>query len=143
MADKKPAKAVGPDAIMAPAEMKQILAQSKRGTPVNCAIGLTKDKDGVILVHKKRPPKKLLAELKKEAATASLALDVGTLRFGRAEVDVDVDPGLLKLVVNKDAPGAMRPKLLAQLRTHREITASRRLLVRRYDIVPFAVKLVS
>jgi hypothetical protein len=116
MADKKAPKAVGPDAIMAPAEMKPILALSKRGTPISCAIALTKEKEGVILLHKKLKPKKLLAELKKEAADAGLALDPTTLRFGRAEVDVDVDPGLLTLIVNKDAPGAMRPKLLEQVR---------------------------
>jgi hypothetical protein len=116
MADKKAAKAAGPDAIMAPAEMKPILALSKRGTPISCAIALTKEKEGVILLHRKLKPKKLLAELKKEAADAGLALDATTLRFGRAEVDVDVDPGLLTLIVNKDAPGAMRPKLLEQVR---------------------------
>jgi hypothetical protein len=116
MADKKSAKVAGPDAIMAPAEMKPILALSKRGMPISCAIALTKEKEGVILLHKKLKPKKLLAELKKEAADAGLALDATTLRFGRAEVDVDVDPGLLTLIVNKDAPGAMRPKLLEQVR---------------------------
>jgi hypothetical protein len=116
MADKKSAKAAGPDAIMAPAEMKPILALSKRGTPISCAIALTKEKEGVILLHKKLKPKKLLAELKKEAADAGLALDATTLRFGRAEVDVDVDPGLLTLIVNKDAPGAMRLKMLEQVR---------------------------
>jgi hypothetical protein len=116
MAEKKAAKAAGPDAIMAPAEMKPILALSKRGTPISCAIALTKEKEGVILLHKKLKPKKLLAELKKEAADAGLALDTTSLRFGRAEVDVDVDPGLLTLIVNKDAPGVMRPKLLEQVR---------------------------
>jgi hypothetical protein len=116
MADKKAAKAAGPDAIMAPAEMKPILALSKRGTPISCAIALTKEKEGVILLHRKLKPKKLLAELKKEATDAGLALDATTLRFGRAEVDVDVDPGLLTLIVNKDAPGPMRPKLLVQVR---------------------------
>jgi hypothetical protein len=116
MADKKATKAVGPDAIMAPAEMKPILALSKRGMPISCAIALTKEKEGVILLHRKLKPKKLLAELKKEAADAGLALDATTLRFGRAEVDVDVDPGLLTLIVNKVAPGAMRPKLLEQVR---------------------------
>jgi hypothetical protein len=116
MVDKRAAKAAGPDAIMAPAEMKPILALSKRGTPISCAIALTKEKEGVILLHKKLKPKKLLAELKKEAADAGLALDTTSLRFGRAEVDVDVDPGLLTLIVNKDAPGVMRPKLLEQVR---------------------------
>ena len=116
MPDKKAAKAAGPDAIMAPAEMKPILALSKRGTPISCAIALTKEKEGVILLHKKLKPKKLLAQLKKQAADAGLVLETTTLRFGRAEVDVDVDPGLLTLIVNKDAPGTMRPKLLEHVR---------------------------
>ena len=78
MPDKKAAKADGPDAIMAPAEMKPILALSKRGTPISCAIALTKEKEGVILLHKKLKPKKLLAELKKEAADAGLVLETTT-----------------------------------------------------------------
>jgi hypothetical protein len=116
MADKNAAKAGGPDAILAPAEMKPILALSKRGKPISCAIGLTKEKECVILLHKKLKPKGLLSELKKEAAAAGLTLDATSLRFGRAEVDVDINPGLLTLIVNKDAPGIMRPKLLERVR---------------------------
>ncbi|HME22297.1 MAG TPA: hypothetical protein VKI44_13310 [Acetobacteraceae bacterium] len=114
--DKKGSKAATPDDIMAPAEMKSILALSKRGAPVSCAIALTTDKEGVILLDKKRKPKKLLAELKKTATDAGLTLDMPSMRFGRAVVDIDTNPSLLSLVVNKEAPGAMRPRLLEHVK---------------------------
>jgi hypothetical protein len=73
MADKKS----GPTAedIMSPAEMKPLLTKSKQG-PVSCAIGLTKSKEGIILLDIKLKPKQLLAELKKKAAKLKLELDV-------------------------------------------------------------------
>ena len=117
MAEKKGGKKpASPDDIMAPAELKAILAQARRGNPASCAIGLTKDKDGVILLDKRRKPKQLLAELKKQAAGAGLELDGPSLRFGRAMVDTDTDAGLLTLSINKDAPAAMRPKLLEHIK---------------------------
>lgn len=112
----KDAKQSGPDDIMDPKEMKPILAESKRGRPAACAIALTKDKDGVILLDKRKKPKKLLAELKKQAGDLGLELETTTLRFGRAVVDADTDPKLLSLTVNKEAPGAMRPRLLEQIK---------------------------
>ena len=54
MADKKAAKGASPDDIMTPADMKPMLAMSKRGDPASCAIALTKDKDGVILLDKRK-----------------------------------------------------------------------------------------
>jgi len=96
--------------------MKPMLAMSKRGDPASCAIALTKDKDGVILLDKRKKPKKLLAELKKTAAGIGLELETTTLRFGRAVVDPDTDAKLLSLTVNKEAPGAMRPRLLEQIK---------------------------
>ncbi len=116
MADKKGAKAAGPDAIMALAEIKPVLALSKRGAPISCAIALTKEKEGDILLHRKLKPKQPAAELKKEDAGAGRTLEATSLRFGRAEVDVEVNPGLLTLIVNKDAPWALRAKLLEQVR---------------------------
>ena len=50
MADKQGGKQAGPDDIMSPADMKPILASAKRGASARCAIGMTKDKDGVILL---------------------------------------------------------------------------------------------
>jgi hypothetical protein len=113
MVDKK--SGPGADEIMSPAEMKPLLAKSKQ-EPVSCVIGLTKNKDGVVLLDKKMKPKQLLAELKKKAAKIKLELDAPSLRFGRAHVDTEQDSGLVQFVVNKDAGGAMRPKLLEHLK---------------------------
>jgi hypothetical protein len=101
---------------MSPADMKPILAMAKRGDPVSCAIGLTSAKDGVILLDKKRRPKALAAELKKKAAGLGLDLDATSLRFGIAQVDGEADARLLTFVVNKDAPGAMRARLMEQVK---------------------------
>jgi hypothetical protein len=104
------------DDIMASSDMKPILALAKRGNPVSCAICLSKDKDGVILLDKKRKPKKVLADLKKQAGTVGLELEVPSLRFGRVVVDTDVDAQLVTFTINKDASGAMRPKLLERVK---------------------------
>jgi hypothetical protein len=100
---------------MSAAEMKPLLMLSKRN-PVNCAIALTKEKDGVILLDKKGKPRKLMAQLKKAAGDAGVALDMQTIRYGTAGVDTDVDAGLVSFKVNKEAPGTMRPKLLQTLK---------------------------
>ena len=99
------------DSIMTPGKMKPILAISKQ-EPVQAAIGLTTDGEGLILLHKKMKPKKVLATLRAEAAKAKLQLNGASLRFGRALVDTDYDPGMVRFFVNKDAPGNMRVKLL-------------------------------
>jgi hypothetical protein len=110
---KKPA---GADEIMSPGEMKPILALAKRGNPAACVIALTKDKEGVILLDKRKKPKKLLADMRKQAGILGLELETTTLRFGHAVVDADEDASLLTFTVNKDAPGAMRPKLLERIK---------------------------
>lgn len=100
--------------LMSAAELKPLLMQSKR-KPVSCVIGMTKDKQGVLLLDKKVKPRKLLAEAKTRARSAGLELDLVSLRFGRASVDA-ADSGTVQFVVNKDAPGALRPKLVEKLR---------------------------
>jgi hypothetical protein len=109
MADKKGGPAT--DNIMSPAEMKPLLMLSKR-EPVSAVVGMTKDRDGVILLSRRIKPKKLLAQLKTDARKAKVELDLTSLRFGKAEVDTDKDSGLVMFTVNKDAPGALRMKLL-------------------------------
>lgn len=108
------AKAPEPE-IMSPAEMKPLLMLSKR-QPVNCAIGLTKDKDGVILLDKKAKPRKLIAMIKSEAKSKGIILDIASLRFGRAEVDTEVNSSLVQFIVNKEVAGTLRPKLLESLK---------------------------
>jgi hypothetical protein len=109
MADKRTGPAT--DSIMSPAEMKPLLMMSKR-EPVNAVIGMTKDHEGIILLSKRIKPKKLLAQLKADARKSKIELDVTSLRFGKAEVDADKDSGLVMFTVNKDAPSALRMKLL-------------------------------
>jgi hypothetical protein len=99
------------DKIMKPAGMKVLLSRSKT-EPVQAAIGVTVEGDGIILLDKKMKPKKVLAQLKKEAAAANIKLQPSTLRFGKAEVDTDYDPGMVRFFINKEAPGNMRVKLL-------------------------------
>lgn len=117
MVDKKGAKhEAGPDDIMSAAELKQILLAAKRGNDIGCAIAMTKDKDGIILADKHHKPKKLMAEMRKKAASLGLELENTSLRFGRAMVDAEKDSSLLSIKVNKDAPAALRPKLLAHIK---------------------------
>src|SRR5208337_1526703 len=65
-----------------------------------------------ILLHKRLRPKKLLAQLRADARKAKVELDTASLRFGKAEVDGDYDPSMVRFFVNKEAPGALRLKLL-------------------------------
>ena len=69
--------------LMSPGEMKPLLLLSKK-QPISCAIGMTRDKAGVILLDKKAKPRKMLGMLKKKAALAKLDLDMGNCRFGQA-----------------------------------------------------------
>ncbi|HET6605947.1 MAG TPA: hypothetical protein VFG62_04725 [Rhodopila sp.] len=112
-----PAKNKGPasDIIMAPDKMKPLLALSKQ-EPVQAAIGLTSDGDGLILLHKKMKPKKVLATLRAEAGKAKLQLNNASMRFGRAEVDPEYDASMVRFFINKEAPGNMRIKLLDVVR---------------------------
>ena len=105
------AKAPASDLIMTPDKMKPILAVSKH-EPVQAAIGLTADGDGLLLLDKKAKPKKVLSMLRAAAAKAKLQLNAASLRFGRAEVDTEYDSALVRLFINKDAPGTMRIKLV-------------------------------
>ena len=99
-----------PDDIMAPAQMKPLLALSKR-EPVNAAMGITADKLGVLFLHKLMKPKKALAELRTQAKKIQLGIESPSLRFGTAEVDPEVDSALVRFRINKEPPGVLGPKL--------------------------------
>ncbi|HBK07792.1 MAG TPA: hypothetical protein DDZ81_18395 [Acetobacteraceae bacterium] len=94
---------------MAAGKMKPLLARHK---PVGAAIGLTAEGEGVILLHRKAKPKKVMAMLKAAAGKEKLKLDNASLRFGRAMVDPAYDPGMVRFFINKAAAGSMRMKLL-------------------------------
>lgn len=80
------------------AELKRLLIRSKK-EPVNCAIGLSKDGVPKIKVDKLKQPRACLAELTKNNA------GLKTPSFGSVHVDVDDDPKLVILTLNKPAPG--------------------------------------
>lgn len=81
------------------ADLKKLLLRSKE-EPVNCALGLGKDKQAIILVSKIKQPRALLKELEQQAGGALLSPC-----FGTAMVDADDDPKRVVLTVNKAAGG--------------------------------------
>ncbi len=97
--------------IMASAELKQLLAKSKK-EPLSAAIALTNDEEGIILLDKKKKPKGVRSLLIKEAAKNKVGLNKQSIRFGRAEVDTDYDAGMVRFFIDKEAPGKMRQKLV-------------------------------
>ena len=64
------ANAPASEAIMAVAKIKPLLALSKK-EPVQAAIGLTTDGEGVILLDKKASPRKVASMLKANAENGS------------------------------------------------------------------------
>ncbi|HLY58447.1 MAG TPA: hypothetical protein VKS60_22990, partial [Stellaceae bacterium] len=117
MPANKGKKVPEPDDVMSPAELRPILALAKHGNPVACAIGLTKTKEGVILVDKRLKPKKVRDLLKKQASSVGLELDNISVRFGRALVNSDASGGgTLIISVNKEAPPALRLNLRPYLK---------------------------
>jgi hypothetical protein len=105
------AKAPASDSIMTPEKMRPLLAMSKH-EPVQAAIGMTNDGEALILLDKRAKPRRVLAMLRGDAAKAKLAVNAASLRFGRAEVDPDYDPAMVRFFVNKETPGVTRVRLL-------------------------------
>ena len=101
--------------VMSAAELKPLLRLSRR-RPVSCAICMTKDREGVVLLNRRMKPRKVMAELRRQATAASMGLNTSSIRFGRATVDGASDSTMVRFTVNKAAPGAMRIALLEQLR---------------------------
>ena len=101
-----------PSELIMPAdELKSLLIRSKR-EPVSAAIALTNEGEGLILLDRKARPGKLAGTLRTAAAKAKLSVNVSTVRFGRAEVDIDQDAGLVCFYLSKEAPASMRAKLV-------------------------------
>jgi methylglyoxal synthase len=90
-------------------EMKRLLMKSKK-EPVNCAIGQGSDPSiGLLMLDRIKGPKAVEKELTKEIP------DARNTRFGRAEVDVDEDPKLVKIFINKPI-ASMARKLVKTLK---------------------------
>jgi hypothetical protein len=115
-AGKDEEDAASPDDIMSPSEMKPILSKAKRGGTVFFVVGMTSDKEGLVLLDRRRAPKALVTALRKQATELGLEVNLTSLRFGTATVDPKVDAKLVTLAVNKDAGGALRQALLDQFK---------------------------
>lgn len=109
------AKGGNAGALMSAAELKPLLHVARQ-KPVNCAVAMSKDKVGLIVLHRRTKPKKLLAELKAQAKAGGITLDTTSLRFGHVSVDGASDSGMATFTVNKPAPGPMKRALLEQVR---------------------------
>jgi hypothetical protein len=109
--EARKAKAPAVDCITAPDKMKPLLALSKRES-VNAAIALTGNAEAVIFLDKKARPRQVAALLRASAGKAKIALNPLSVQFGRAEVDPDYGPAMVRFFLNKDSPGTMRPKLV-------------------------------
>lgn len=83
------------------AELKKLLVKSKK-EPVNCAVGTGKDAQALIMLHKIKQPRALAKELEKEFG------EVKNPRWGTAFVDIDDNPKLVILTLNKPSPGVAR-----------------------------------
>ena len=99
--------AVAPNTGMKKAEMRKLLERSK-DEPVTCAVGQG-DSGGLMLLDKRKPGRALETALKEEFP------DARNTRFGTAFVDVDDNPKLVKLTLNKPVTG-MAKRLIKTLK---------------------------
>ena len=82
-------------------ELKKLLIRSKK-EPVNCAVGVAADGSAVIMLDKIKQPRAVFKKMEEEYG------DIKNGRWGTAEVDVDADPKLVILTINKAASGLAR-----------------------------------
>ena len=103
----------GGGGLMPPAELRAALKKADtRGKPSSCVVGLTRDKQAVILVDHLPKPRKLLAQVKGQGQAGGLDLDVPSLRFGR----VSVSGRQVDITVNKAVAPALELKLRPVMR---------------------------
>lgn len=84
--------------------LKKLLLRSRR-EKVNCAMAQGDAESGglgLILMHRAKPPKAVLTDLKKQFPTAR------TPCFGTASIDMDLDPKQVTFQMNKRIPGLDR-----------------------------------
>lgn len=84
---------------MSKADMKKLLTRSK-AEPVHCAVGSSKAPGfGLLLLHKTKTGRALEAMLKEECP------DAFNTRFGTAFVDIEDNPKLVKITLNRAVSG--------------------------------------
>ena len=87
---------------MEKAAMKKLLIRSKE-EPISCAVGVAPDgKSGLFTAHKTKNGRALESQLKSDFP------DAKNTRFGTAFVDVDDNPKLVKLTLNRPVSGIAR-----------------------------------
>ena len=97
MADKSPQ-----DDVLPLPKLKQMLGLAEKDKK-GCALALTKDKkDILLLIDKIAKPKKVAAQLKKDAAGQ---FEPTSMRFGRVSIDLENDPGTVRFDLNKAEVG--------------------------------------
>ena len=99
--------AAPPNTGMKKADMRKLLTRSKE-EPVTCAVGQS-DAGGLMLLDKRKPGRALETALKAEFP------DARNTRWGTAFVDVDDNPKLVKLTLNKPVTG-MAKRLIKTLK---------------------------
>jgi hypothetical protein len=90
-----------PKNVMDVSSMKALLLKSKQ-EPLSAAIGLGVDGGGKLLLHKVKGAMALGKQLESESP------GLKDMRFGRAHVDVDDNPKLVKIVINRAVSGLSR-----------------------------------
>ena len=94
---------------MAKAEMKKLLNVAKE-EPVSCAVGLgPHGGGGLLLLHRTKPARAVEGLLKAAVPAAR------NTRWGKASVDMDDDPRLVTIKLNKPVSGLVR-KLVKTLK---------------------------
>jgi hypothetical protein len=101
-----------PQETLLPLNKLKSLVRHAETAPVNCALGLTKDRTALLLLDKIAKPKALAARLKTEAEAA---LTPTSLRFGRIGIDASV-PQTVKFTVNKNEAGGTITAMLRLIR---------------------------
>ena len=104
-----------PRGLMPSAELRAALKKAGR-KPASCVIGLTKDRQAVVLLDRLKKPRKLLGEAKAQAKAAGLPLDLATLRFGRVSVSGGSDSAQAGFTVNKPVAPAVQQAMRAPMR---------------------------
>ncbi len=101
--------AASPNTGMTKADMKKLLIRSKK-EPVSCAVGVGDDpKLGLLLLHRTKSGRAVEAILKEECP------DAKNTRFGTAFVDMDDNPKLVKITLNRPITG-MAKRLIKTLK---------------------------
>ena len=94
---------VAQDQVMPLPLAKRMLSMAE-SEPLGCAFGLTKDKkECMLLIQKSGSGKKVAAKLRADGK--DLALDPGTVRFGRVHFQLPDDPGTVRFTVNRSEAG--------------------------------------